>query len=442
MSPKVMVPEYNFPIDYFKPTATAEQLDNLYFRERDAPKQGQPELGENIVYELCQLDASLEELFREGNVDFTTHQQIHKFRLRVSRRISAFGGILRKLLLHSEESASANSLKFQSLHRFYVGRLMRLVRQPNCNRARVLEMIMSRTMEQDDAGDMSLCSAIVEDESEVVLQLKATRNMMLNQISQMSATESSMLKSSNYILRQEKILSALKQRFGSATRLLGSLRRKTLNRYGTVRLCYFTFLGMCLFIILRRFRVFKLVYNGGGSILARLHDSPLQIHSDIVGYYPYDEVNLVKAFFYLFKVSAVSVVEQVENPSCIYHNVFSCVIIIIIIIVIRYGCRPNFFKTIFVSICVHKLITRIVHISFGWCRIGKFIAIWVYIFATVNIHEFFLYADRIRTCFVVNATFFSYELTQRSYVALYPLFQRCCYARSYLLKFFLQFMTL
>ncbi|CDR94200.1 hypothetical protein, conserved [Babesia bigemina] len=276
MSPKVMVPEYNFPIDYLKPTATAEQLDSLYFRERDGPTQVQPELGENIVYELCQLDASLEELFREGNADFTTHQQIHKFRLRVSRRISAFGGILRKLLLHSEESASANSLKFQSLHRFYVGRLMRhknkLSGWWSRNERRYHTMCLSSFVsqagaatelatEQDDVGDMCISSGVEGDESEVVLQLKATRNMMLNQISQMSATESSMLKSSNYIVRQEKILSALKQRFGSATRLLGSLRRKTLNRYGTVRLCYFTFLGMCLFIILRRFRVFKLAFN-------------------------------------------------------------------------------------------------------------------------------------------------------------------------------------
>lgn len=99
-----------------------------------------------------------------------------------------------------------------------------------------------------------------EGESVIVMKLKATRNMMLNQINQMSATELSMLKSSNYIVNQNKTLAVLKKRFGSASQLFKSVRRRTVNRYGTVRLCYFTFLGACGFITLRRFRVFKLCY--------------------------------------------------------------------------------------------------------------------------------------------------------------------------------------
>lgn len=50
-----------------------------------------------------------------------------KYRLRVSRRIAAFAGILRRLLKHSEATTPSNRLKLQSLHRFYMERLMRLV---------------------------------------------------------------------------------------------------------------------------------------------------------------------------------------------------------------------------------------------------------------------------------------------------------------------------
>lgn len=107
-------------------TGTAsEQLDNIYFRERDAPKDGNNELIESAIYELNQLDDSLDELFKDAYVDFETHQQIHKFRLRVSRRISAFGSILRKLLKYTENTTAANKLKLQSLHRLYLDHLMR-----------------------------------------------------------------------------------------------------------------------------------------------------------------------------------------------------------------------------------------------------------------------------------------------------------------------------
>ncbi|GIX63195.1 protein transport protein SEC20, putative [Babesia caballi] len=127
ISPKVTGPDLALSAGSCRPNASAEQLDSLYFRERDAPKHGQVDLSDNAIYELCQLDASLEELFRDSDAEYTSHQQIHKFRLRVSRRISAFAGILRKLHKYSEATASPNSLKLQSLHRFYMGRLMWLV---------------------------------------------------------------------------------------------------------------------------------------------------------------------------------------------------------------------------------------------------------------------------------------------------------------------------
>ncbi|KAK1443631.1 hypothetical protein BgAZ_205070 [Babesia gibsoni] len=204
-------------------TGTAsEQLDNIYFRERDAPKDGNNELIESAIYELNQLDDSLDELFKDAYVDFETHQQIHKFRLRVSRRISAFGSILRKLLKYTENTTAANKLKLQSLHRLYLDHLMRDDTE--------------NLIEEDDVRSDA------EGESVIVMKLKATRNMMLNQINQMSATELSMLKSSNYIVNQNKTLagnftrknkqtvSVLKKRFGSASQLFKSVRRRFVNR--------------------------------------------------------------------------------------------------------------------------------------------------------------------------------------------------------------------
>ncbi|GFE54815.1 hypothetical protein BaOVIS_022190 [Babesia ovis] len=180
--------DFSFATGIKKPTATAEQLDSLYFREKEAPKHGNLDLGD-VAYELCQLDASLDELFREAQAHFSTHQQIHKFRLRVSRRISAFAAICRKLFKQIEIASSPDALRLRSLHRFYMDRLMR--------------------DEDEDTGCDSLLDNVGEDESELVLKLKATRNMMLNQIKQMNAAESSMLKSSNYIIRQDEILDGL-----------------------------------------------------------------------------------------------------------------------------------------------------------------------------------------------------------------------------------------
>lgn len=76
--PKAVASDVDLASIVSKPSATAEQLDSLYFREREVSKNGQAELNENAIYELSQLDASLEELFRESHVDFVTHQQIHK----------------------------------------------------------------------------------------------------------------------------------------------------------------------------------------------------------------------------------------------------------------------------------------------------------------------------------------------------------------------------
>lgn len=273
--PKAVASDVDLASIVSKPSATAEQLDSLYFREREVSKNGQAELNENAIYELSQLDASLEELFRESHVDFVTHQQIHKYRLRVSRRIAAFAGILRRLLKHSEATTPSNRLKLQSLHRFYMERLMRhknkLSDWWSRNERRYHSMCLSSFVSEAAAstevdGDENelVDDGLVLDsgegvDSELVLKLKATRSMMLNQINQMSATESSMLKSSSYIVRHEEILNVLKKRFGTASQMFKSVRRQTLNRYGTVRMCYFAFLGACGFITLRRFRVFKLV---------------------------------------------------------------------------------------------------------------------------------------------------------------------------------------
>eukprot|EP00371_Babesia_bovis_P001394 XP_001610041.1 hypothetical protein [Babesia bovis T2Bo] len=219
-----------------KPVATADQLDGLYFREKEGPKHGSIDLGD-VAYELCQLDASLDELFREADTRFTTHQQIHKFRLRVSRRISAFAAICRKLLKCIEMSSSSpDALKLKSFHMFYMERLMRhkinLSEWWSRNERDYHSMCLSSYVSEAESAsqldeDIDYDTSVTSNESELVQKLKATRNMMLNQIKQMNDTESSMLKSSTYISRQAEILQVLKQRFGTARQLFVSVRRKT-----------------------------------------------------------------------------------------------------------------------------------------------------------------------------------------------------------------------
>lgn len=80
-------------------------------------------------------------------------------------------------------------------------------RQPKCNDKSSLEIIVNRDGDENELVDDGLVLDSGEGvDSELVLKLKATRSMMLNQINQMSATESSMLKSSSYIVRHEEIL--------------------------------------------------------------------------------------------------------------------------------------------------------------------------------------------------------------------------------------------
>lgn len=260
-----------------KASATTDQLDSLYFRERETAKSSANEWCETAICELSQLDASLEDLFKDSHIDFDTHQQIHKFRLRVSRRISAFASILRRLFKHIESTSSANKLKLESLYNFYTERLMRhknkLSKWWSRNERRYHSMCLSSFVSEAEGtvqldkeenyvdGEEEFDIGDDKEDSEIVMKLKATRSMMVNQINQMSATETSMLKSSNYIVRQEEVLAVLKKRFTSASQLFKSVRRRTINRYGTVRVCYFAFIGACGFITLRRFRVFKLCLN-------------------------------------------------------------------------------------------------------------------------------------------------------------------------------------
>nr|BAN65121.1 hypothetical protein [Babesia bovis] len=131
---------------------------------------------------------------------------------------------------------------------------LRLSQPVNCNPHCSIRHVFIRD------EDVDYDTSVTSNESELVQKLKATRNMMLNQIKQMNDTESSMLKSSTYISRQAEILQVLKQRFGTARQLFVSVRRKTIHRYGTVRVCYFVFLGACGFITLRRLRIFKYSY--------------------------------------------------------------------------------------------------------------------------------------------------------------------------------------
>nr|PVC51711.1 hypothetical protein MACL_00001342 [Theileria orientalis] len=93
-------------------------------------------------------------------------------------------------------------------------------------------------------------------------KLKDTRNMMINQINQMDAAESSLLKSSDYILQQQAILNVLKGKFSNARVTFNLVKRRAIKRYGMVRSCYFLFLFSCGFIVLRRFRFFKIFYLG------------------------------------------------------------------------------------------------------------------------------------------------------------------------------------
>ncbi|UKJ90719.2 hypothetical protein MACJ_001653 [Theileria orientalis] len=108
-------------------------------------------------------------------------------------------------------------------------------------------------------GDMLKVSS---RDDHLIRKLKDTRNMMINQINQMDAAESSLLKSSDYILQQQAILNVLKGKFSNARVTFNLVKRRAIKRYGMVRSCYFLFLFSCGFIVLRRFRFFKIFHLG------------------------------------------------------------------------------------------------------------------------------------------------------------------------------------
>ncbi|BAM40572.1 conserved hypothetical protein [Theileria orientalis strain Shintoku] len=223
-------------------------LSNV-FNEKNK-KLSEESLIDNLIHELKQLDSNLEELFHISNADLTTHYSIHKFRLKASRRISSYSNLLRNLVKSYESTTSTQQyVKLFTIHQFYNERLMRhknklsewWSRNERRYHALCLSSFVSQISQPDGQTTTSLPtpSALGRDDmlkvsskdDRLMRKLKDTRNMMINQINQMDAAESSLLKSA-------------------------------IKRYGMVRSCYFLFLFSCGFIVLRRFRFFKIFYLG------------------------------------------------------------------------------------------------------------------------------------------------------------------------------------
>ncbi|KAK2195620.1 hypothetical protein BdWA1_003298 [Babesia duncani] len=101
-----------------------DALDKIYLREK---RGTQVHMGEEPFYDLMQLDSSLEELFHQANEPFESHELMHRFRLRVSRRICAFSSILKRLArqIESADSVIHQHIKLKTLHSFYQERLAR-----------------------------------------------------------------------------------------------------------------------------------------------------------------------------------------------------------------------------------------------------------------------------------------------------------------------------
>ncbi|AFZ80637.1 hypothetical protein BEWA_000420 [Theileria equi strain WA] len=263
-----------------KSSKAVDPLDNLYFREKNKSENkgasGSVDtsaykcdvLTENLAYELRQLDASLDELFLT-RCDLDSFQGIHKFRVRVSRRISSFSSILKTLARQCDAVSNSNQrVKLFTLYQFYNERLMRhknnLSEWWSKNERHYHTLCLSsfvsnnsKLSEEEEPIDMSEEQVYEKDEI-VTKKLKDTKNMMISQINQMDAAEISLLKSSDYITQQQAFLKVLKGKFNTATVLFNAIKRNTMKRYGIVRCCYFVFISSCSFIALRRFRAFKL----------------------------------------------------------------------------------------------------------------------------------------------------------------------------------------
>uniref|UniRef100_A0A3B0N8V0 Uncharacterized protein n=1 Tax=Theileria annulata TaxID=5874 RepID=A0A3B0N8V0_THEAN len=215
-------------MDSCKSAKLVDSFDNSFYSEKNLYKKDQNlsnSLGDNLVYELKQLDSTLDDLFLTTNQQLNTHYSIHKFRLKVSRRISSFSSILKSLSRQCESlSNSQQRVKLFTLHQFYNDRLMkhknRLSEWWSRNERRYHDLYLSSfvshmknsdklKVEAYEASDFSDNGDSESDEGFITKKLKDTRNMMISQINQMDAAEPSLLKSSQYITQQVYILNCI-----------------------------------------------------------------------------------------------------------------------------------------------------------------------------------------------------------------------------------------
>eukprot|EP00375_Theileria_parva_P002712 XP_765393.1 hypothetical protein [Theileria parva strain Muguga] len=212
-------------MDSCKSAKLVDSFDNSFYSEKNLYKKDRnlsDSLGDNLVYELKQLDSTLDDLFLTTNQQLNTHYSIHKFRLKVSRRISSFSSILKSLSRQCESlSNSQQRVKLFTLHQFYNDRLMkhknRLSEWWSRNERRYHDLYLSSfvshmknsdklRMGAYEPSDVSENGDSDGDEGFITKKLKDTRNMMISQINQMDAAEPSLLQSSQYITQQVYIL--------------------------------------------------------------------------------------------------------------------------------------------------------------------------------------------------------------------------------------------
>ncbi|CAK9075060.1 unnamed protein product [Durusdinium trenchii] len=101
-----------------------------------------------------------------------------------------------------------------------------------------------------------------EAEHNEVLELKNARDQMRNQLDRMHYVNENLQDSSRTIGKTKDAMQEYDSKLASAAKALGQLKRKTEEDSRYIWWSFYFFIGVVAYIVLRRLKVFKMIYYG------------------------------------------------------------------------------------------------------------------------------------------------------------------------------------
>ncbi|CAL1130863.1 unnamed protein product [Cladocopium goreaui] len=131
-----------------------------------------------------------------------------------------------------------------------------------------LQQLRSRTDRAELLGDGAKKRQVLkaktqaEAEHSEVLELKSARDEMRNQLERMHYVNENLQDSSRTIGKTQDALQEYDSKLASAAKALGQLKRKTEEDSRYIWWSFYFFMAVVAYIVLRRLKVFKMIYYG------------------------------------------------------------------------------------------------------------------------------------------------------------------------------------